>query len=232
VAVVLLRRFDVRLIPLYVIVGAGLWLALEEGGVHATLAGVFLGLMAPARPVRELDEVAEDVLVDVSTPARARETAVLARESVSVVAWLEHVLHPWSSFVIVPLFALANAGIPLGADSLTAAARSRIAWGVALGLVVGKLVGVSAFAWVAARLRWGELPEGTTNSGLLGVAGVAGIGFTVSIFVAGLAFDDVGLQDEAKIGILVASVVAGIIGSILLSRDAGRRGRAEVEGPA
>ncbi len=153
----------------------------------------------------------------------------MARESVSVVAWLEHVLHPWSSLVIVPLFALANAGIPLGPDELSAAAKSRIAWGVAVGLVLGKLVGVSAFAWLATRLRLGTMPEGANSFGLLGIAGIAGIGFTVSIFVAGLAFDEVALQDEAKVGILVASVVAGVVGSILLARDS-KHGEADQAG--
>jgi NhaA family Na+:H+ antiporter len=232
VLVLLLRWFDVRLIPLYVLVGASLWLALEEGGVHATLAGVFLGLVTPSRPVRRPDEVDGDALLDLSTPQRARESAVMARESVSVVGWLEHALHPWSSLVIVPLFALANAGIPLDADALSTAARSRIAWGVAVGLVVGKLVGVSSFAWLAARLGWGAFPEGTTTFGVLGVAGVAGIGFTVSIFVAGLAFDDVALQDQAKVGILIASVVAAALGSILFARHTVTRRSEVIEEPA
>jgi NhaA family Na+:H+ antiporter len=94
------------------------------------------------------------------------------------------------------------------------------------------LLGVSAFGWLATRLGWGALPEGTASSGLLGIAGIAGIGFTVSIFVSGLAFDEVRLQDEAKVGILVASLVAGALGSILLSRDARARAPEEVEEPA
>ena len=218
IAVAVLRRLGVRPIPVYVMLGAGLWLALHEAGLHATLAGVILGLMAPTRPIRRRDEVSDDKLRDVSTPETARETAVLARESISVVAWLEHLLHPWTSLVIVPVFALANAGIPLSASALADAATSRITYGVLIGLVVGKLVGITAFTWLAVRLRVGVLPAGVGWSGIVGVAALAGIGFTVSIFVASLAFDDVGLQDQAKIGILAASVVASGLGALLLSR--------------
>ena len=150
---------------------------------------------------------------------------MLARESVSVVAWLEHLLHPWTSFVIVPLFALANAGVVLSASALSEARVTspdhlRRA---SLGLVVGKLVGVSAFAWLAVRLGVGALPDGRRRGAASsGVAAVAGIGFTVSIFVTGLAFDDPGLQDQAKIGILAASVMAGALGAFLLRRAGGR----------
>ena len=158
---------------------------------------------------------------------------VLARESVSVVEWLEHLLHPWTSFVIVPLFALANAGIPLSSQALSDAASSPITYGVVVGLVVGKLVGVTLFTWLAARLRIGVLPVGARWRDVVGVAALAGIGFTVSIFVAGLAFDDTGLQNEAKVGILAASAIAAAAGSFLLFRagdapvtaGASRRGR-------
>src|SRR4051794_16590928 len=143
VAVAVLRRLGVRPIAVYVVLGAALWLTLHEAGVHATLAGVVLGLMAPTRPIRDREDVSDDKLTDVSTPETARETVVLARESVSVVAWLEHLLHPWSSFVIVPLFALANAGVVLSASTVQDALTSRLTYGVVIGLVVGKLIGIS-----------------------------------------------------------------------------------------
>jgi Na+:H+ antiporter, NhaA family len=217
--IIVMRRAGIRAIPAYVVVGGALWLALFESGLHATLDGVILGLLAPTRPVRRRELIDETALADLSTVTAARETTRLARESVSVVEWLEHLLHPWTSFVIVPLFALANAGIPLSSDTLSAAASSRITYGVVVGLVVGKLIGVSGFAWLATRLRIGVLPDGAGWRGILGVAAVAGIGFTVSIFVAGLAFDTIALQYEAKVGILAASVLAAILGSVILVRS-------------
>jgi NhaA family Na+:H+ antiporter len=231
-AVAAMRKVGVVAIPGYVVVGAALWLALYESGVHATLTGVVLGLMAPTQPIRQRQLIDETALTDISTVEAARETAVLARESVSVVEWLEHLLHPWSSFVIVPLFALANAGVPLSSSALSDAARSPITYGVVLGLVLGKFIGIAGFTWLATRSGIGMLPEGATWQGLLGVAALGGIGFTVSIFVAGLAFGDPVLQNDAKIGILVASVVAATLGSLILlgrrpggtdGHDAGRQ---------
>jgi NhaA family Na+:H+ antiporter len=220
-AVVVARRLGINALPVYGILGGAMWLALHESGLHATLVGVVLGLMAPTRPVRQRELVDETALTDLSSVSAARETTRLARESVSVVEWLEHLLHPWTSFVIVPLFALANAGIPLSAGALSAAATSRITLGVVLGLVVGKLVGVAGATWLAVRLRIGTLPSDVTSRGVVGVAALAGIGFTVSIFVASLAFDDADLQNEAKVGILVASILAAGVGAAILL---GRRG--------
>jgi NhaA family Na+:H+ antiporter len=221
VSIVVARRLGINAVPVYGILGVAMWLALHESGLHTTLVGVVLGLMAPTRPVRQRELVDETALTDLSTVASARETTRLARESVSVVEWLEHLLHPWTSFVIVPLFALANAGIPLTASALSAAATSRITLGVVLGLVVGKLVGVAGATWLAVRLRVGALPSDVTRRGVLGVAALAGIGFTVSIFVAGLAFDDAARQNEAKVGILAASILAALVGAaILLARRA------------
>jgi Na+:H+ antiporter, NhaA family len=222
-AVLALRAAGVRPHLAYIAVGIGMWLALHESGLHATLVGVALGLLAPTRPIRQSQLIDETALTDLSTVSAARETAVLARESVSVVEWLEHQLHPWTSFVIVPLFALANAGVPLSTRALADAASAPITYGVVLGLVVGKLVGVTLFAWLAVRLRIGVLPDGAAWSGVIGIAALAGIGFTVSIFVTGLAFDDPGLQDEAKIGILAGSITAAVLGTLILLRaGAGR----------
>ena len=223
VAVVVTRRAGVQSTVAYAALGVAFWLALHESGLHATLVGVVLGLMAPTRPIRQLVEA--DVLTDVSSAGAAHETAVMARQSVSVVEWLEHLLHPWTSFVILPLFALANAGIPLSTEAVSAAASSPITYGVVLGLVVGKLVGITAFTWIATRLRIGVLPAEATWRGIVGVAALAGIGFTVSIFVTGLAFSDAGLQDEAKIGILAASLAAAVLGSVILVTAGPKRSR-------
>lgn len=222
VAVYVLGRLGVRFLPVYVVLGGLAWLLVHEAGVHATLAGVILGLMTPTSPVRQREDVRDEDLLDISTPEAARQTARTAREAVSPAAWLEYALHPWSSFVIVPLFALANAGIPLSTAALADAASSRITYGVVAGLVAGKLVGITAFSWLGVRLRIGALPEGATWRAMAGIAAVAGIGFTVAIFVSGLAFEDADLQDQAKVGILVASVVAGALGTLLLARRARR----------
>ncbi|HTN78849.1 MAG TPA: Na+/H+ antiporter NhaA [Acidimicrobiales bacterium] len=218
-AVALMRWAGVRFVPVYALLGAGLWLAIHDAGLHATLAGVILGLMAPTRPYRPRELIEESALLDISTVETAAETAMLARESVSVVEWLEHLLHPWSSFVIVPLFALANAGIPLSSTALSHAVTSRVTWGVLVGLVVGKMLGIVGSSLLATRLGVASLPAGATWRGIAGIGAMAGIGFTVSIFVAGLAFDsNPVLENEAKIGILAASIVAGTLGALVLLR--------------
>ena len=216
VVVLVMRSVGVQAIPAYVVAGIVVWLFLHEAGIHPTITGVIFGLLAPTRPARRSDMIDESELTDLSSPQAARQTAAAARQSVSVVEWLEHGLHPWTSFLILPLFALANAGVPLNADALTIAVGSPITIGVVLGLVVGKTVGITAFAWLAVRTRAGEMPDGATWPSITGVAAIAGIGFTVAIFIAGLAFEDLGLQDLAKIGILVGSLLAAVIGVLLL----------------
>jgi len=214
---VVLRLLGVRRLLPYVVLGVGVWLAVHEGGVHATIAGVVLALLAPTRPFRQGDMVDADKLVDVSSVETAHETVVMARESVSVVEWLEHLLHPWTSFVIVPLFALANAGVVLNADALDSAASSAITHGIVVGLVVGKLVGITSFAWIATRLGIASLPRGARFRQVVAIAALGGIGFTVSLFVTGLAFGPVGVHaDDATIGILVASLLAAGFGAALL----------------
>jgi NhaA family Na+:H+ antiporter len=142
----------------------------------------------------------------------------VAAESVSPLSRLENRLLGWTSFLIVPLFALANAGVDFRETSIADAVASPVGLGVALGLVLGKMVGITLFTFVTVRLRLGRLPEGTGWLHLAGLSAVAGIGFTVSLFVAELAFNDRGLIDTAKIGILVGSVAAGLIGVGLLIR--------------
>jgi NhaA family Na+:H+ antiporter len=219
-----MRRLGVRHIGIYLVAGAAMWLALHESGLHATLVGVALGLMTPTRPIRQRELVDIDALTDLSSAGAAHATTVMARESVSVVEWLEHRLHPWTSFAIVPLFALANAGITVSSDMLSDAATSPITLGVVIGLVAGKTVGITGATWLAVRLRVGVLPEGASWRSVVGVGALGGIGFTVSIFVAGLAFDTPAAQDEAKIGILVASMLAAGIGAAILGRRFSRPG--------
>ena len=215
--VAMMHRAQVVYAPLIVLASIGLWFVVYESGVHATIAGVVLGLLTPARPAQtalEADEIVD--LLENRSDLRAdevRATARLISGSVSACDRLIDALHPWTSFVIVPVFALANAGIPLSADAF--ADPSDVLVGVAVALVVGKLVGITAFSWLAVRLGLARLPAGAGWRHIAGVGAVAGIGFTVSLFITGLAFDTDTLQDDAKIGILIASISAAIIGATI-----------------
>ena len=216
--IVVLKRVGVRWTPLFVLVGIAIWLALHEAGVNPTLAGVAMGLLAPVVPALPEHAVAtvRHELADVSSVNAARDTARLAREAVSVVEWLEHVLHPWASHVVVPVFALANVGIVIGSDLIDATSTSPVALGVLLGKLVGKSLGITAFTFVACRLGLGALPVGVSWRQIAGIGAVAGIGFTVSLFFVDLSFADPDLQDEAKLAVLVASVAAAVLGALLL----------------
>lgn len=218
-AVVALRRAHVRYLPVYVALGAALWLSMLESGVHATIAGVLLGLMTPARPFQpELEaEAIVDRLegLDDIKAEDVHRTARLIRESVSPAERIEYALHPWTSFVIIPVFALANAGVPLTAAPLRDV--SPVLVGIVAGLVVGKLVGITAFTWLATRFPGVDLPEGVRWSQVVGIAAVAGIGFSVSLFITDLAFEDPLLQADAKLAILLASALAALVGFLILS---------------
>jgi len=220
VLVVCLRALKTSWTPIYVLVGAAVWFATFESGIHATIAGVALGLLTPARPSdpRGFRDVYRDtgLLSNQPDAESLRAVSLQASEVVSVAERLEYLLHPWTSYVVIPLFALANAGVRLSLGTLGDAIGSSVVLGIASGLVVGKIVGISGAAWLAVRLNLGRLPEGVSWRVLVGGAAVAGIGFTVSLFIAGLAFDDPQLISEAKIGVLLFSVIAGTIGAVLL----------------
>ena len=219
--VLVLRRVGVRFLPIYVVLGAGIWLATFESGVHATIAGVALGLLTPARPFLpdiDADRVADELSADRHvTAAEVRDISFRIRESIPMTERLQDLLHPWTSYVIVPAFALANAGVRVSGNALADAATSPVTLGVVLGLVVGKVIGVAGAIALATRLGIGRLPASVTNRHILGMAGLAGIGFTVSIFITGLAFEDPRLTDEAKIGVLAASAIAAAVGALILT---------------
>ncbi len=179
--------------PAYAVVGVAAWVALLASGVHATLAGVALGLLTrtDGRPGQE-----------------------------SPVERAERLLHPWSTLLVVPVFALANAGLSLSGDDVRSAVSSPVAVGVAVGLVVGKLVGVLGATWVGHRTGLGALPTGVSWGEITGVAALAGVGFTVSLFVTGLAFDDAAAERDATLGILAGSLVAAVLGAVILARTA------------
>lgn len=220
-----LRVLRVWYIPIYILVGGLVWWATFKSGVHATIAGVVLGMMTPAKPLQSSEEARsiaewlrdkeEVFLVDV------RWAAFNISESVSVAQRLETALHPITSYIIVPIFALANAGVIINSDVLSRAAGSRVTLGIIAGLVVGKTVGITLFTWIAAKAKVAPLPRGMNLGNLIGLAMVAGIGFTVALFIAGLAYTADGMESivaEAKIGILVASALAAILGLIILAR--------------
>ncbi len=226
VLIAVLTRIRVWQWPLYMLIGVFVWWATLNSGVHATIAGVAVGLLTPAKPLqRDSDArsmarwLQEKSTISVTDIRRANFGIA---ESRSVAERLEVALHPYVSYLIVPLFALANAGVVLSGDSLRGAASSSVTIGVALGLLVGKTVGVSGFTLLATRLGLSSLPAGVTRLHVVGVSIVAGIGFTVALFVTALAFDGSAAGDEAKIGVLVASLVAAVVGLIVL-RMAGRR---------
>ena len=214
----------------YWVVGIVVWFAVFESGVHGTLAGVALGFLTPTTPHYSGDEYDRKARAtldlyssdDTSPVARERldhevlQLARVSRDSVSPLIRLEEGLHPWTSFLVVPLFALANAGIDFGAIDVGDAVTSPVALGVALGLVLGKTIGVTVFTWLALRLQFGVFPRGTGWSDVIGLAALAGVGFTVSLFITELAFMDPLLTDEAKIGIFIGSAVAGVVGYLLL----------------
>jgi Na+:H+ antiporter, NhaA family len=206
-----LQRLGVNTLAIYIALGVLLWFSLHEAGIHATIAGVVMGLLAPTRPALQEDLIDVDELVDLSSAEQAITTAKIARSSVSVVEWLEYKLHSWTSLLVVPVFALANAGIAISSHALSASLRARTTWGVALGLVVGKPVGILLATYLVVRVGAGAVPSGVSWSDLAIAAVVAGVGFTVSIFVAELAFG-APFGDEAKIGVVVGSVVAATIG--------------------
>lgn len=223
--VVLLRKLQVWWTPVYLVVGAFAWLAMLESGVHATIAGVALGLLTPARATdpRGMGDIfrAYGEIEAEPDAETVRAASLQANEVVSVAERLEHLLHPWTSYVVIPIFALANAGIMLSTDSIGEAFGSSVTWGIILGLVAGKMIGISGIAWLAIRTGLATAPQGVTMRHLLGGSAVAGIGFTVSLFISGLAFEEPLLIDAAKIGIFVASIAAGTIGAALLA--AGRK---------
>ena len=221
----LLKAVKIWYMPIYVILGFILWYAIFESGVHATIAGVIMGLLAPARPLLDTDDEVELFKIQKIDEVETRSLRRLAfqiKETVPVTERLENLLHPLTGFIILPLFALANAGVVLSTESIGDAFSSGVTQGIAIGLVVGKIVGVTVFTLLAVKMGLCVLPVGTTPRHIVGIASIAGIGFTVSMFITGLAFDDGALQDEAKIGILFASLIAALIGIFILYKSSER----------
>ena len=195
--IAMLKKAGVESTLIYSLFAFTLWFCLYKTGVHPTLAGVILGLMTP-NIVRKRTRV-EDI----------------EDGSVSVIEWLEHKFHPISTFFVVPVFAFANTGVVITTESIKGASQSLIAWGIFFGLVIGKPLGILFVSIAAKRSKLADYPEGATNSSILATGSAAGIGFTVAIFIANLAFEDAQTQDIAVLAVIVASVVSALLSLIL-----------------
>ena len=227
----LLVVISVRRVPVsvYAVVGFFFWAAVLSSGVHATIAGVILGLIAPIKPKfrpEELPESAEPLLrnfrAQISSQEKSSAEATLSaldqllRGTDSIAERLERSVHPWVCYLVLPLFALASAGVNLSAEKLKLAISSPIALGILLGLVLGKAVGITAFSFLAVQSKIAGMTEGLTWSGITGVGILAGVGFTVALFISGLSFGDEALVATAKVAVLGASLAAGSIGYLYL----------------
>lgn len=227
---VALNVLGVRSVTPYLILGVGLWYFVHESGVHATIAGVLLAFTIPTRTrinAMEFSVEARDLLDDFDRTgtgdllvltSKGQQEAIVGLERVSELVMapllrLEHALHGFSAFVVMPLFALSNAGVDLGGSS-----GGRVTAAVFLGLAIGKPLGITGAALAAVRLRLAALPQGVGWTALHGCAWLGGIGFTMSLFIATLAFEGTALLDSAKIGILTGSILSGIVGGIVIRR--------------
>jgi NhaA family Na+:H+ antiporter len=182
--ILIMKRGGIRSTFIYFLAGACLWFALYKTGVHPTLAGVILGLLTPNIP---------------------------RNESVSVIEWLESKLHPISSFFVVPLFAFANTGVEITSETIDSALSSPVAWGIFFGLVAGKPIGILASSLAASKLKLAHLPAGAGKAFIGATGSAAGIGFTVSIFIAHLAFDNRQTEEIAILAVIIASIVSALI---------------------
>ncbi|MDB6061590.1 MAG: Na+/H+ antiporter NhaA [Verrucomicrobiaceae bacterium] len=211
----------------YVLPGAILWVGMLKSGAHPTLAGVVLGLLTPVTSMRTREqplailtrtasELSEKVLGSNTEPNQLvsplKQLRFAQREILAPVTRVQMALHPWVAYGVMPLFALANAGVTLDGIDLSLNSAQRVMFGIVAALVIGKPLGVVGASWIAVKLRICRLPPNTDWSGILLVGLLAGIGFTMSIFIAMLAFSDEALLGAAKMGVLIASVVAGVIG--------------------
>jgi NhaA family Na+:H+ antiporter len=227
----LLVVISVRRAPVsvYAVVGFFFWAAVLSSGVHATIAGVILGLIAPIKPKfrpEELAESAEPLLrnfrAQISSQEKSSAEATLSaldqllRGTDSIAERLERSVHPWVCYVVLPLFALASAGVNLSTEKLKLAISSPIALGILLGLVWGKAVGITAFSFLAVQSKIAGMTEGLTWPGIAGVGILAGVGFTVALFISTLSFGDETLVATAKVAVIAASLAAGSIGYLYL----------------
>ncbi len=228
--IAVLRWLRVWYVPAYVLLGSAVWLATFESGVHATTAGVALGLLAPARPLltaRHVDRLVGERDDGDRSTEEVRKAAFLMRETAPVTQRLRDALHPWTSYLVIPLFALANAGITFDGSMLRDAVGSPVTLGIALGLLLGKPLGILGTSWLLVRTGTASLPTGTSWRHVAGAGAIAGIGFTMSLFIAGLAFPAGARFEEAKLGIFTASMLAAAAGTLALVGSGGGNGEGD-----
>jgi len=222
-----LQRIGAGSAYIYVLPGAVVWIGLLMTGAHPTLAGVVLGLMTPVRSIPMIEQPL-DIVSRVATELRThspeekkdaesitqplRQLRVANREMLPPVVRVQSALHPWVAFAIMPIFALANAGVTVGGVDLSAGPASLVMWGVAVALVVGKPLGIVGITWLTVRAGWCRLPPGVSWGGIWLIGLLAGIGFTMSIFIAILAFPDQDLLAASKLGVLLGSLAAALLG--------------------
>ena len=234
------NRFGIKTPNFYTLIGLLLWIAMLKSGIHATVAGVLLGMTIPVRPRHSHEQFLAEAEKLVST-YRAKGTipgpflhegklgTLLALEhachdAMSPLQRMEHEMHHWVILGVMPVFALANAGIAFDLHELATAVSHPVTLGIAIGLLLGKPLGITLFAWLAVRLGLAELPAGTRWPQIFGLGLLGGIGFTMSLFITNLAYEDAPeLVAAAKVGIFAASLLAGILGYLLLRR-LGNRG--------
>ena len=221
----------IRGILFYLIIGIAVWAGFLFSGVHATIAGVLVAFTMPARTKINETEYVGNVRKYIAdfenaipqngslTTSEQHQTIEkikkLSTDAETPLQKIEYALHPWVAFVIMPLFALANSGMHIGGDFLSSLVNP-VSIGVTVGLLAGKLAGVFAFTWLMVHFKFSSLPDKATWSHILGVAMLAGVGFTMSLFVTGLAFNNPQFVDQSKYGILVASIIAGTSGIFYL----------------
>jgi NhaA family Na+:H+ antiporter len=245
VAVVLLamigvaNRAAVKSPGVYVVLAIAVWLAVFTSGVHATVAGILVAMLVPVKAridpseflnrsrtrLEELDAVElsrESMLHDRAQLEALDDLYLAAGRMIPPGVALEERFHPLVVYLILPLFALFNAGVTLD-SSMAAMPPASVTLGIVLGLFLGKQLGVTLFAWLAVKRGWARMPEGVTWPMIYGTGLLAGVGFTMSLFVSDLAFDAAGLLDEAKIGILAGSLLSGLTGYVVLRFALGRR---------
>jgi NhaA family Na+:H+ antiporter len=210
-SVVVFQRLNVQYVPVYIVAGVLAWFALYQAGVHPTLAGVATGLLTPLTPLNFTSFVrAEESVTGELAPTE---------QKVTVLEWFEHHLAPWSSFFIVPVFALSNAGVEISTSSISDAVSSRVAWGIIVGLFIGKPIGVILATRIAMRAGIARMPSGCGGLTLWGVGHAAGVGFTVALFISELAFTNEQHQADAKMAILFASFISAIVAIVVLARS-------------
>jgi len=236
-AMIVFHLIGVRSVLAYVILGVAIWLGFFKSGVHATIAGVVIGFLTPFKAMIRGDELGEKLTelsettlkklkfkdseaTKVELEYKDRKTMLELRrtvyEGLSPMDRLIDQLHPWVSFFIMPVFAFFNAGVEVSTEALSSFFTSPVSMGVMLGLVLGKPIGILLFSWLSTVLQMASLPSGVNWKQVLGLGFLGGIGFTMSLFVTGLAIEDHFMADLAKMGILTASLIASIAGAVIL----------------